>query len=311
MNLHRVDTGNLGDRVSSPTLYFDFLKAVRRYDLLRVSRRVASGARLILFGGGGLLDNDYFRKGWDDVLAGSTAEMIGWGLGHNRHGSTSARYPGFLDRFSLLGVRDCDPGLAAPFEWVPCASCLHEEFGTPHDITTDVVCYEHGRHALGVDGFPTMRNTERDFVSVIRFLASAETVLTKHLPRDVLGDDAGPEGDRLPAFQQVPRLQVSRDAVDARRLEVGARHFRRVPRGVGRMPRGQSPVCREGARAIQRGPMCAGAAFMTGTRGLSHSATKPAALVTCATASRPRTRATRNQRRRDPSGSTGISSSPR
>ena len=178
VNLHRLDTDNLGDLVSSPTLYFDFLKAVRRYDLLRVSARVTRGARLILFGGGGLLDNDYFRSGWKDVMGASTAEMIGWGLGHNRHGTTRATYPDFLGRFSLLGVRDFDPDLPPRVDWVPCASCMHEEFGAPHEITTDVVCYEHGRHALGVSGLPTMKNTERDGVKAIRFLASAETVLT-------------------------------------------------------------------------------------------------------------------------------------
>ena len=55
---------------------------------------------------------------------------------------------------------------------------MHEEFGKSHEIATEVVCYEHGRHPLLIDGFPTMRNTERDFVRVIRFLGSAETVLT-------------------------------------------------------------------------------------------------------------------------------------
>ena len=93
VNIHRLDTDNLGDRVCSPTLYFDFLHAVRRYDLLRVSTRVSRRARLILFGGGGLLDNDFFRRGWDNVLDVSTAEMIGWGLGHNRHGKHERSIP--------------------------------------------------------------------------------------------------------------------------------------------------------------------------------------------------------------------------
>lgn len=178
VNLHRLDTDNLGDRVSSPTLYFDFLKAVRRYDVLRASRRVAHGARIVIFGGGGLLDNDFFQSGWDNVLAVSTAEMIGWGLGHNRHGPGSYHYPDFLRRFSLVGLRDHDPDSHTSFDWVPCASCMHEVFATPHTITTDIVCYEHERHPLRVDGFPTMRNTARDFVTAIRFLASAEMVLT-------------------------------------------------------------------------------------------------------------------------------------
>ena len=178
VNLHRLDTDNVGDLASSPALYLDFLRDVPRHDLLRVSKRVARGARLVLFGGGGLLDNDYFRQAWDDVLAASTAEMIGWGLGHNRHGMPRGTYPLFLERFSLLGVRDWDLGRVAPVEWVPCASCLHEEFSAPHAITTDVVCYEHARHPLRLDGVATMRNNGRDAVTAIRFLASAETVVT-------------------------------------------------------------------------------------------------------------------------------------
>jgi hypothetical protein len=178
VNIHRLDTDNLGDRVSSPTLYFDFLNAVRRYDLLRVPTRVSRGARVVVFGGGGLLDNEYFRRGWDSVLAGSTAELIAWGLGHNRRGDGGYHYPSFLQRFSLAGLRDCDPRPHRAFDWVPCVSCMHEEFGTPHEVTTDIVCYEHSSHPLRVDGFPTMKNTERDFATAIRFLASAETVLT-------------------------------------------------------------------------------------------------------------------------------------
>ena len=61
---------------------------------------------MIVFGDGGLLDYDYFRPGWTDVLRATSAEAIAWGVGHNRHGAGRGRYPDFLQSFALVGVRD-------------------------------------------------------------------------------------------------------------------------------------------------------------------------------------------------------------
>jgi hypothetical protein len=178
VSAHRLDTGNLGDRMSSPTLYFDFLRAVPRFDLLQVPRRVARDASVIIVGGGGLLDNDYFGDAWADLLGATSAEVIAWGLGHNRHGGSAARYPEFLQRFSLAGLRDDAAGFGQAFDWVPCASCMHPAFDAAETVTTEVVCYAHASHPLRVEGVPTITNAERDFARVIRVLASADTVLT-------------------------------------------------------------------------------------------------------------------------------------
>ncbi len=178
MSVHRLDTDNLGDRLCSPALYFDFLGSSARHDLLRVPSRVKRHARVIVVGGGGLLDNDYYLDGWHALVNDTGAELIAWGLGHNRRGGSAARYPDFLSGFSLVGVRDTGPGIPATFEWVPCASCMHAAFDQSYGLESDVVCYSHAAHPLAIDGVPRLTNSERDVSKVMRFLASAETVVT-------------------------------------------------------------------------------------------------------------------------------------
>jgi hypothetical protein len=178
VSVHRLATGNLGDRLSSPALYFDFLHAAARHDLLRVPQRVVRHARVMLVGGGGLVDNAFFRDGWRRLIEGTGADLIAWGVGHNRHGSQTASYPDFLRRFTLVGVRDAGPDVPPSFDRVPCASCMHAEFDRPHAVSTDVVCYSHASHPIDIDGLPRLTNIEEDFATVVRFLASAETVLT-------------------------------------------------------------------------------------------------------------------------------------
>ena len=141
-------------------------------------RRVSQGARVMVFGGGGLLDHPYFTKGWNSVLGVTAAELIAWGLGHNRHGGPGGRHPGFLRHFQLVGVRDSGPDVPAAFDWVPCASCMHAAFDAPAEIVHEVAYYSHERFPLAADGLPRLANNERDFSKVVRFLASAETVVT-------------------------------------------------------------------------------------------------------------------------------------
>jgi len=178
VSLHRLDTDNLGDRLSSPALYFDFLRDASRHDFLRVPSRALGHARVAVVGGGGLLDNDFFRRGWLNLADRTPADLVAWGVGHNRHGSTTARYQDALGRFALVGLRDTGPDVPAEYDWVPCASCMHLEFDRPHDVLVDVVCYSHAQHPLAIEGVPRMTNTARDAAAAIRFLASADTVLT-------------------------------------------------------------------------------------------------------------------------------------
>ena len=246
VGVHCLVTDNVGDRFSPPALYFDFLRDAVPHDLMFMPRRVSQGARVMVFGGGGLLDHPYFTKGWNSVLGVTAAELIAWGLGHNRHGGPGGRHPGFLRHFQLVGVRDSGPDVPSAFDWVPCASCMHAAFDAPAEIVHEVALLlaravsargrrppEAGQQRAGLlEGcaIPRVSRDGRD----------------KQLPWHVLGHFARQESGRPAVLEQVPQLQVSRGTGHTRGLAVGLPPCEGLSPGASGMSCRQPCVCREG-----------------------------------------------------------------
>lgn len=141
----RCSTTNVGDRLSSPYLYFykDFPRA-RQVEIhlgdkpswrrMRMRALRIANAKLIIVGGGGLLGQTYFDH--DMSFWGSVANSVKvlWGVGHNSHdihavdsaNPSALGYVG-VTGFHTIGIRDWGTG----FGWVPCASCMHGELSKP------------------------------------------------------------------------------------------------------------------------------------------------------------------------------------
>lgn len=160
-----VDPANLGDSLCCPRDYFPEFKNCPLVDI----REPLPGP--VIFGGGGLL-----HEGVDVFMEQADPKSIVWGAGSNYHDPNHTPFPDWLDRFTFVGLRD----FGNPWNYVPCASCLHpafdENFGEP---SQEVVVYEHHQHGMDL-GLPSRKNDGRpeDFPEVLRFLASGRVVLT-------------------------------------------------------------------------------------------------------------------------------------
>lgn len=194
-NIYRIDTSNLGDLFSSPSLYCDYLKNDSiRLDIKSVMGGGVSessinpfdlGAGTLIIGGGGLLSNNYFAKEIDFLANYSATNLkIIWGAGQNAYEVHAFKdiYKSELQDlsgFDLVGLRD----YPTKYQWVPCASCLHPIF-KEQDISpvNDVVSYLHHDSVMNVDllnDLPNvMFNDNSDFRAVINHIKSGSTLIT-------------------------------------------------------------------------------------------------------------------------------------
>jgi hypothetical protein len=138
----------------------------------------------IIVGGGGLIAKTFHSN--MEALAENhkkKTSMIAWGIGESENVDRSGgfvfpfsgRLAAYLDGFDLVGVRD----YGTEYEWVPCVSCLHPAFDENYQLEFEIVIYEHKRIPIPIEGgFRRRTNEGNDFESIIKFLGSANTVIT-------------------------------------------------------------------------------------------------------------------------------------
>lgn len=126
----------------------------------------------IIFGGGGLL-HERLLEAMSVFVA---AKRVAWGCGVNKHGFRKVIHPKFLDYYNLVGLRDFDN----PWQYVPCASCLHPAFDLVKRVPqVGFGIYEHYDHPIPIQG-PRLNNRGRkdEFADVITWLSCCEMVVT-------------------------------------------------------------------------------------------------------------------------------------
>lgn len=162
-------TENLGDRVCSPHLYFDWLKEAK----VKMPDQCVPGPAI--FGGGGL-----FHPYWDQFIFRSIREnqpTAIWGAGLNYHGCQEEVFPKELESCSFVGLRH----FKNPWNYVPCVSCMAHEFDTAISSTPshEVVIYEHRNHPVQEwKNAPRMNNFTGSLSDAVSFLASGQIVVT-------------------------------------------------------------------------------------------------------------------------------------
>ena len=179
VNTYEINFWNIGDRMCSPVDYFSFSPPVDFHTIgtpTGKSRHWLEKDYDRLVGGGGLLYQG-FRGTLETMLTGARRSIF-WGGGSNTHGGDDLQDDcRLLSGMDLVGVRD----YGLPFRWVPCVSCMHGNFDKQVDRRSEVVVYEHQDYPIDLPGgadFARMDNRESDFSKVIRFLGSAESVIT-------------------------------------------------------------------------------------------------------------------------------------
>ena len=119
----------------------------------------------VILGGGGVLK-------YSDRICKARHRVV-WGAGVNRPRLRKSDTIPDLSEWDLIGIRDWNRG----YPWVPCASCLHEVFDHPHDVTQEFVVMAGS--PLEIRGLPSLRcNVGHQLTDIIRHLGSGETVVT-------------------------------------------------------------------------------------------------------------------------------------
>jgi len=178
LNVYRKQTTNVGDMFSTPTLYFDFLENVEKFDIYMdyPDKKIDhSDKKIMLLGGGGLISNSDFFKAFNWLTELPFKKKIIWGAGHNTHGGNNDQFVDpLLDKYDLVGIRD----FGTKYEWVPCVSCMSDAFDQEYKVKNEVVVYEHKNQPLDIIEFPKITNKQNDIYIVVKFLASAKYVIT-------------------------------------------------------------------------------------------------------------------------------------
>jgi hypothetical protein len=173
--VHSVDPDNAGDASACPLDYFDFPGfATSVHDIYSAGLRRIRG-KTVIVGGGGLL-HPTMLESLERLV--SNNRVVFWGVGHNVHGETSITYPDFVGSPDIVcaGFRDYLPSV--PYDHVPCPSCLLEQMDMSSRRTCRIAIYEHKHVPIPVEGYPRMKNSTRSIDEIIRFLGSAEFVVT-------------------------------------------------------------------------------------------------------------------------------------
>jgi exopolysaccharide biosynthesis predicted pyruvyltransferase EpsI len=109
-------------------------------------------------------------------LPTSKAPKYIWGAGHN--GSSDAvNYSSAMSKFDQVGIRDFNQ----PYDWAPCASCMHPALHKKYEIKNDVIWFEHKKQIIkdfGSDSIPRFVNSGSNIDQTIELLGSANIILT-------------------------------------------------------------------------------------------------------------------------------------
>lgn len=167
-NVHRINPYNCGDLNCSPIKYFNFGLNFEEICIEKICLNSLGFDfnQYAILGGGGL-----FYRPWLETISKFNKAVL-WGVGLNLHNDFSnSRYPKFIDKFLLVGVRDYNHG-----RWVPCVSCMSNFFDNPKNPLRDVVVYEHAEQPLETN-FPKLSNNS-NMRDAIDFISSGEYVIT-------------------------------------------------------------------------------------------------------------------------------------
>jgi len=168
INVHRLDTANVGDHASSPIKYFP-IDAGRTDTFCR--DRVGD-ADVVIVGGGGLL-SEYFEPRLSRTLH-DARRIIVWGVGNHAYNGKPIE-PAWLRRAELVGLRDW----GGKYRWTPCASCMSPVFErVPTPKHRFVVFRHHDVANMPSFDAPTMHNYHTTLADAAAFLASGEFVVT-------------------------------------------------------------------------------------------------------------------------------------
>ncbi|RBA28048.1 polysaccharide pyruvyl transferase family protein [Flavobacterium tibetense] len=193
VNIHRIDTKNIGDYYCAPHHYFERLrgKYLDIFDYKNENEKIRSNYiedvcnKSIIVGGGGLLNRGGFEMQMKlfEKISEKGKKIVLWGVGHNEKSKENygkvSKYNIDINKFGLVGTRD----YSMPGEFVPCVSCLHPIFDQKFDTKKEVGIVFH-KDTLKKENitkkyqnFATSSNTS-NLEDLIEFIGESENIIT-------------------------------------------------------------------------------------------------------------------------------------
>jgi hypothetical protein len=193
VNIHRIDTKNIGDYYCAPHHYFEPLKGkyLDIFDYKNENEKIRNKYvedvcnKSIIVGGGGLLNRGGFEMQMKlfEKISEKGKKIVLWGVGHNEKSPKTfgkvSKYNININQFGLVGTRD----YKMPGEFVPCVSCLHPIFDKKFDVKNEVGIVFH-KDTLKKENitkkyqnFATSSNTS-NLEDLIEFIGESENIIT-------------------------------------------------------------------------------------------------------------------------------------
>ena len=175
LEVHRTDKNNIGDHYCNPSRYFD-LPIEKTIDIY--SSWTPKSTDTVIIGGGGLIRRTFQKR--IELYKRTGAKLIFWGIGHNfREKETHMWWPDWVTSSKLWSVRD----YVKMQYYVPCVTCMHPAFDQSYDVKQKEVYFIHAHRNRNESyrelyGKKIITNDQQDFNKVIKFLGSAETIIT-------------------------------------------------------------------------------------------------------------------------------------
>lgn len=167
----------MGDLYSCPADYFKFDEYQKTNFLDLHLTKSKNRLPNLIFGGGGMLHEELIELFEKFAYHPLKNKLIVWGAGINEHDLNKQYFPMFLNKFSLVGLRDYNN----PYEYVPCVSCMDKELNNNKEPITDIVIYHHCNTDIPIETKYKRSNRKsgaETLKDVIEFLCKGEIIIT-------------------------------------------------------------------------------------------------------------------------------------
>jgi hypothetical protein len=179
---------NVGDWISSP--YYYFIEHFSKYTCVLHSDWAIMWHEIekddvVIFGGGGLLDNSDELNNVLNRLIERCNNVIIWGAGTHRYNENNifekktATLPIRFDKVVLCGIRDYNHPYNLPF--VPCASCLHPAFNLDREgisIKREIGVIKSAlESSFAISGVPSFVSNADPIGKIVEYILSSRVML--------------------------------------------------------------------------------------------------------------------------------------
>lgn len=170
----RKDAANIGDFSCSPALYFNLpvIDVIDIDDKRSIDNYLRKRMNFII-GGGGLLYSPKWINNMEEIVNNAPNTFI-WAIGKNAHGEDREyKYPEFLSKARLVGLRDRDQ---TEYPWLPCVSCMSDVFDVIEKPIQPTIVYSH--HNAKIEQNSKTNKEFQTMKDAVDYLSLGEKVIT-------------------------------------------------------------------------------------------------------------------------------------